>query len=87
MTETTRFVRAAIVMFLDTLLVIALICLFFLDKLVNEILYDYGLVFSYGWAEPYWLWMRTSMALIGIVIFALSALEFLYPLLHREKRA
>jgi len=48
MTETTRFVRAAIVIFLDTLLVIVLICLFFLDKLINEILYDYGLVFSYG---------------------------------------
>lgn len=87
MTETARFVRAAIVMFLDTLLVIALICLFFLDKLVNGILYDYGLVFSYGWAEPYWLWMRTSMTLIGIVVFTLSALEFLYPLLRREKRA
>jgi len=87
MTETTRFVRAAIVMFLDTLLIIVLICLFFLDELVHGILYNYGLVFSDGWAQPYWLWMRTSMTLTGIVVFTLSALEFLYPLLRREKRA
>lgn len=58
--------------------------MFLVDKLVNELLYDYGLVFSLNWAEPYWLMMRTSMAMIVIVIVVFTLLEILYPVLHKE---
>jgi hypothetical protein len=84
MEEITRLIKASIVIILDTMLISALILLFLLDKLVNEILYNYGLVFSLEWAEPYWNMMRASIALIVIVVLVLSILEVRYPLL-REK--
>jgi len=80
MVGTKRLIRVSIFIILNAMLVIALISLFFLDKLVNEFLYNYGLVFSLTWAEPYWLMMRTSMVLIAIVVLIFCALEILYPL-------
>ncbi len=80
MEKTKRLIRVSIFIILSAMLVTALIWLFLLDKLVNELLYNYGLVFSLTWAEPYWLMMRTSMALIAIVVLTFCALEILYPL-------
>jgi len=84
MKKITRLVRASIVIILDAILISALITLFFLDKLVNELLYNYGLVFSLDWAGPYWVMMWTSMAIIVIVIVIFTILEILYPLLRKE---
>lgn len=38
-----------------------------IDTIVNYQLYQYGLEFSLDWANPYWLFMRMSLALLGIV--------------------
>ena len=64
------------------MLIVALILFFALDTMVHNMLYDYVLVFSHTWAEPYWLMMRTSMTLIAIV--TLSILKFVYPLLGKK---
>jgi len=84
MKEIERLVRASIIIILDIMLISVLISLVFLDNLINEVLYDYGLVFSLNWAVPYWTIMRTSMALIVIVALIFSILELLYPLLRKE---
>jgi len=77
-------IRAAIVIVLDVMLSVVLILLFYVDKLVNHTLYAYGLVFSIEWAEPYWIMIRISMALIVLVILILSILDLPYPLLRKE---
>jgi hypothetical protein len=77
-------IRASIVIAIDAMLIVALILLFALDTAVHGMLYDYGLVFSHAWAEPYWLIMRTSMTLIVLAIVILSVLEFVYPLLGKN---
>lgn len=84
MKKNSVLVRASIIIILNAILITALISLFLLDKLVNELLYNYGLVFSLNWAGPYWLMMRTSMAMIVIVIVIFTILEILYPVLHKE---
>jgi hypothetical protein len=35
-----------------------------LDTLVHGLLYEYGLVFDYGWASPYWTTVRTLFVLL-----------------------
>lgn len=75
-----RLIRASVFISLNAMLIMALISLFLLDNLINGLLYDFGLVFSLTWAEPYWLMMRTSMVMIVVVFFVFCALEILYPL-------
>lgn len=77
-------VRVSIVLVVDAMLVVTLILLSVLDTMVNGMLYDFGLVFSHAWAEPYWLIMRTSMVLIAVPIITLSIFEFVYPLLRKK---
>jgi hypothetical protein len=84
--NTLPLIRASIVIVLDAMLIVALILLSVLDTMVHGMLYDYGLVFSRAWAEPYWLIMRTSMTLIAIPIVILSILEFVYPLLRKKPK-
>ena len=50
-----------------------------LDKLVNGTLYEYGLVFSYDWAQPYWLFFRATVILIIVAIFLISLVELPHP--------
>lgn len=77
-------VRAAIVIAMDGMLIAVLILLFYVDKLVHGTLYNYGLVFSVEWANPYWIMMRASVILIVIVILILSFLDLPYPSLKKK---
>lgn len=43
-----------------------------LDQVVNDTLYDYGLDFSYNWANPYWALLRTTLALLAIAAITTS---------------
>jgi hypothetical protein len=52
-----------------------------LDKIVHGTLYDYGLQFSYEWANPYWAMLRIVQVLL-IMNAAFSIAGFLY--LYRE---
>jgi len=71
--------RAALVVLGDAMLIAAVALLLEIDKLVNSTLYNYGLVFSYDWAQPYWLMIRATLALIVIAIILISVVELPYP--------
>jgi flagellar biosynthesis protein FlhB len=81
---TLPLLKASFVIFIDAILIAALILLSVLDMLVHGMLYDYGLVYSDAWAQPYWLLMRTTIVLIVIAVVILSVLEFVYPLLLKK---
>jgi hypothetical protein len=53
--------RAAVVIIGDAILIIVVAVLLEIDKLINGTLYDYGLVFSNDWAQPYWLMFRATL--------------------------
>jgi len=48
-----------------------------LDEIVHIQLYNYGLQFSLGWANPYWIFFRTTLALLGLVI-VFTAVEAIF---------
>jgi hypothetical protein len=57
-----------------------------LDSIVHLDLYNYGLQFSEKWATSYWIYMRLSLTIIGIVIIA-NCSFLLHLLLHRHAPA
>jgi hypothetical protein len=71
--------RAALVILGDTMLFISVILLLQIDQLVNGTLYSYGLVFSNDWGQPYWMFLRVSLALIVAAIFLISMVELPNP--------
>ena len=46
--------------------------LILVDQLVNDMLYSYGLQFSYTWANPYWTLLRVAWALLAISAVAIT---------------
>jgi hypothetical protein len=71
--------RAALVILGDVTLVAAVAMLLEIDQLVNSTLYGYGLVFSYDWAQPYWLMLRVTLVLIVAAVIIISVVELPYP--------
>jgi len=61
------------------MLIGAVVLLLELDKLVNGTLYNYGLEFSYNWAQPYWLMFRVSLVLIVVAVVLISVVELPHP--------
>ena len=41
-----------------------------LDMIVHGTLYQYGLQFSYDWANPYWMLLRIIQALLSVIMVA-----------------
>jgi hypothetical protein len=61
--------------------------LFWLDNIVHGTLYDYGLQFSYEWANPYWSVLRTVQALIGLTaVFSVVSYLYMYRTYTLVKR-
>jgi len=54
-----------------TAVFVTFILLLSMDTIVNQNLYRYGLQFSYEWANPYWLYLRTSLALLILTTIAI----------------
>jgi hypothetical protein len=71
--------RVALVVLGDLMLITAVVLLLELDKLVNGTLYEHGLVFSYDWAQPYWLFFRATVILIIVAILLISLVELPHP--------
>jgi len=71
--------RVALVILGDVMLLVAVILLLQIDQLVNGTLYSYGLIFSSDWAQPYWLLLRVSLALIVVAILLISVVELPHP--------
>jgi hypothetical protein len=72
-------IRAALVVLGDAMLIAVVVMLLEIDKMVHGTLYDYGLVFSYDWAQSYWLLFRASLALIIVAVILISLVELPYP--------
>jgi hypothetical protein len=77
--------RVALVILGDAMLLVAVILLLQIDQLVNGTLYSYGLVFSSDWAQPYWLLMRVSLALIVVAILLISVVELPHPAFQEDE--
>jgi len=77
--------RVALVILGDVMLLVAVILLLQIDPLVNGTLYSYGLIFSSDWAQPYWLLMRVSLALIVVAIFLISLVELPHPAFQEDE--
>jgi hypothetical protein len=77
--------RVALVILGDVMLLVAVILLLQIDQLVNGTLYSYGLVFSSDWAQPYWLLMRVSLALIVVAILLISVVELPHPAFQEDE--
>jgi len=43
-----------------------------IDFIIHHQLYQFGLTFSYEWANPYWMTLRISLALLGLIAAAAS---------------
>ena len=43
-----------------------------IDSIIHNQLYQFGLGFSYDWANPYWMVLRLSLALLGLIAVAAS---------------
>jgi len=39
-----------------------------LDFILHHNLYNYGLQFSYEWAEPYWSWLKLIQDSLGLAV-------------------
>ena len=42
------------------------LCLTFIDLIIHQQLYNYGLQFDYNWANPYWLASKLSFVPPGL---------------------
>ena len=58
--------------FVECVLVFAVLMLLRLDWIVNDVLYGYGLVFSVEWAVPYWTFFRVSLGLLVSAVAAVA---------------
>jgi len=43
-----------------------------MDSIVNQQLYQFGLIFDPNWAYPYWTFLRISLILLGLIAVATS---------------
>jgi heme/copper-type cytochrome/quinol oxidase subunit 3 len=68
--------RGGFVIFADALLFTALIMVYYIDQMVNGTLYNFGLIFDAGWAQPYYLLSRLSVVLVIAAILMISSVEF-----------
>jgi hypothetical protein len=71
--------RAALVVISDVILVAVVALILEVDQIINVTLYNYGLVFSNDWAQPYWLMLRVAMVLIVASIIIISVVELPSP--------
>lgn len=72
-------VRVALVALGDAMLIAALVSILELDQMINGTLYNYGLVFSYDWAQTYWLVFRIIAVILILAIIVISLVELPYP--------
>jgi hypothetical protein len=71
--------RVALVVLADAILIIVIVLLLEIDKLVNNTLYGFGLIFNNDWAQPYWLLLRVTLVLIVVAVILISVVELPHP--------
>jgi hypothetical protein len=57
-----------------------------IDSIVHDQLYQFGLIFSYEWANPYWMALRISLALLGLIatVSSMNITRFLWRRLRKS---
>ena len=73
--EANSKLRIGFVILVDTLLFIVLVLIYFIDQMVNDTLYYFGLISDQGWLQPYSLLSRISVILIIAAIIMISSVE------------
>jgi hypothetical protein len=68
-------IRAGIIVFVDILLFTTLIMMYYLDKMVNDTLYHFGLIADVGWMQPYYLLSRFFVVVTIAAIIMVSLAE------------
>lgn len=58
-----------------------------LDTIVHGTLYQYGLQFSYEWANPYWTLLRVLQALLSVIMVATTVGLLLNVRAHFSKKS
>ena len=71
--------RAALVVIGDVILIAVVALILEVDQIINVTLYNYDLVFSNDWAQPYWLMLRVTLVLIVASIIIISVVELPSP--------
>ncbi len=56
-----------------------------IDSIVHGELYQFGLTFSYDWANPYWSVLRISLIMLGLIA-VVSSMNITYFLWNRLKK-
>ncbi len=81
--------RTMIELFLSIFTLIACVSIAYLlitiDNIVNQVLYQFGLQFSYEWATPYWMFLRASLALLGLIA-VVASMNITYTFRGRQRK-
>jgi hypothetical protein len=77
-------IRICFIIFVDALLFIALVLIYYIDQMVNATLYNFGLISDQGWLQPYFLLSRISAILIIAAIIVISSVLLPIPALKEE---
>jgi hypothetical protein len=64
----------------------SMVGLFQIDRMINQDLYRFGLIFSYAWATPYWTAMKFVFAIGWFNILVAIGFHF-YMILQRKKES
>ena len=67
--------QAGFIVFVDILLFAALVMIYYIDQMVNGTLYYFGLIFDWGWAQPYYMLTRLTIILIIAAILMISSAQ------------
>ena len=67
--------QTGFIIFIDILLFTALFMIYRVDQMVNGTLYYFGLIFDWGWAQPYYLLSRLAVVLIIAAIVMISSAQ------------
>jgi hypothetical protein len=78
-------IRIGFIIFIDALLFIALVLIYYIDQMVNGTLYNFGLISDQGWLQPYFLLSRISVILIIASIIVISSVLLPIPALKEKK--
>lgn len=77
--------RAAFIILVDSMLIIALVMIYYIDQMVNGTLYYYGLLADQGWMQPYFLLSRVCAIVIIVALFVISFVELPTPIFAEKK--
>jgi hypothetical protein len=71
-----KLIRPISFLVIDGAIVLAIFLLIYLDWIVNNTLYDYGLRFDLNWAIGYWTALRVVLGLLGFALATITIMGF-----------